>query len=84
LNGCHRKFAFGHDALAFISEQPLAWDPLNGWGASIIDAMSTMVRDIMSGDRMRASELINDLSTSWDSQYDDCHSPLCLPIESFI
>ena len=75
-------YAFGHDEVAPMSKQPL--DPLNGWGASIIEAMDTMVRDIMSRDRMRASELINDPSTSWDSQYDDCHSPLCLPIESFI
>jgi len=82
LAGRHRKYAFGHDEVAPITEQPL--DPLNGWGASIIDAMTTMVRDIMSRDCMRASELINDPSTSWDSQYDDCLSPFCLPIESFI
>ena len=86
MDGCHRKYAFGHDEVAPISKQPL--DPLNGWGASIIDAMSTMVRDIMSrhGDRRRASELIDvdGPSTSWDSQYEDCHSPLSLPIESFI
>jgi len=75
-------YAFGHDEVASMSKQPL--DPMNGWGASIIDAMDTMVRDIMSRDRMRPSELINDPSTSWDSQYDDCHSPLCPPIESFI
>jgi len=38
-------YAFGHDEVAPMSEQPL--DPMNGWGASIIDAMDTMVRDIM-------------------------------------
>ena len=78
MGGCHRKYAFGHDEVAPISKQPL--DPLNGWGASIIDAMSTMVRDIMSLDRMRVSELINGTSTLWDSQYDGCHSPIFSPL----
>jgi hypothetical protein len=59
-----RKFAFGHDEVAPISQQPL--DPRNGWGATIVDAMGTMV--------CRSRYLpyvfeLNDLSTSWDSQY---------------
>ena len=32
---------FGHDEVAPLSQQPL--DPRNGWGATIVDAMSTMV-----------------------------------------
>ncbi|KAH9051083.1 seven-hairpin glycosidase [Lactarius vividus] len=35
-----REFAWGHDEVAPLSQASL--DPLNGWGASIIDAMSTM------------------------------------------
>lgn len=38
----YRKFAFGHDQLNPLSQTPT--DPRNGWGASIIDGMSTMVR----------------------------------------
>ncbi|VDB96027.1 unnamed protein product [Peniophora sp. CBMAI 1063] len=37
----YRKFAFGHDQLNPLSRTPT--DPRNGWGASIIDGMSTMV-----------------------------------------
>ncbi|KAJ7596035.1 glycoside hydrolase family 47 protein [Mycena floridula] len=36
----YKQFAFGHDELLPISEQPS--DPRNGWGASIVDAMTTM------------------------------------------
>ncbi|KAH9165122.1 seven-hairpin glycosidase [Lactarius sanguifluus] len=36
----YREFAWGHDEVAPLSQAPL--DPLNGWGASIVDAMSTM------------------------------------------
>ena len=52
-------------------------DPRNGWGATIADAMSTMV----CGTRLipYASELNNDLSTSWDSQYDNSPFPLAMP-----
>ncbi|KAI9458580.1 seven-hairpin glycosidase [Lactarius psammicola] len=38
--GAYRKFAWGHDEVAPLTQAPL--DPLNGWGASIVDAMSTM------------------------------------------
>lgn len=38
---CRREFAFGHDEVAPLSQQPL--DPRNGWGATIVDAMNTMV-----------------------------------------
>ena len=41
----YRKFAFGHDQLNPLSRTPT--DPRNGWGASIIDGMSTMVRSIL-------------------------------------
>ncbi|KAI0261584.1 glycoside hydrolase family 47 protein [Gloeopeniophorella convolvens] len=36
----YRKFAFGHDEVAPLSQTAL--DPRNGWGATIVDAMSTM------------------------------------------
>ncbi|KAI0044946.1 glycoside hydrolase family 47 protein, partial [Auriscalpium vulgare] len=36
----YRKFAFGHDEVEPLSET--FEDPRNGWGASIVDAMSTM------------------------------------------
>lgn len=38
----YRKFAFGHDDLDPVSF--FFSDGRNGWGASIVDAMSTMVR----------------------------------------
>lgn len=38
--GAYRKFAWGHDEVAPLTQVPL--DPRNGWGATIIDAMSTM------------------------------------------
>ncbi|KAN0109003.1 glycoside hydrolase [Russula decolorans] len=37
---CPRKYAFGHDEVAPLSQQPL--DPRNGWGATIVDGMGTM------------------------------------------
>lgn len=43
----HREFAFGHDEVAPLSQRPL--DPRNGWGATIVDAMSTMVCLVVSG-----------------------------------
>ena len=66
IGGCRRKFAFGHDEVAPLSQQPL--DPLNGWGASIVDAMGTMV--CSSRYLLYVLELNDDLSISWDSQYD--------------
>jgi len=63
---CPRKYAFGHDEVAPLSRQPS--DPRNGWGATIVDAMSTMVR--RSRYLPYALELNHGLSTSWDSQYD--------------
>lgn len=36
-----RTYAFGHDEVAPISKTAL--DPRNGWGATIVDALSTMV-----------------------------------------
>ncbi|KAI0298745.1 glycoside hydrolase [Multifurca ochricompacta] len=36
----YRTYAFGHDQVAPLSRRPL--DPRNGWGATIVDAMSTM------------------------------------------
>ncbi|KAI0064325.1 seven-hairpin glycosidase [Artomyces pyxidatus] len=36
----YRRIAFGHDEVLPVSEQPS--DPRNGWGASIVDGMSTM------------------------------------------
>jgi hypothetical protein len=66
IGGCRRKFAFGHDEVAPLSQLPL--DPRNGWGATIVDAMSTMV--CRSRCLPCAFELNNDLSISWDSQYD--------------
>lgn len=36
----YRKFAFGHDELSPLSQN--FSDPRNGWGASIVDGMSTM------------------------------------------
>ena len=44
-NGSHlrrRKYAWGHDDLLPVSES--YYDGLNGWGASISDALGTMVR----------------------------------------
>ncbi|KAH8987904.1 glycoside hydrolase family 47 protein [Lactarius akahatsu] len=36
----YHEYAFGHDEVAPSSKKPL--DPRNGWGATIVDAMSTM------------------------------------------
>ncbi|KAH9003477.1 glycoside hydrolase family 47 protein [Lactarius hatsudake] len=36
----YHAYAFGHDEVAPSSKKPL--DPRNGWGATIVDAMSTM------------------------------------------
>jgi len=41
-NFVFRKFAFGHDDLSPTSES--FTDGRNGWGASIVDALDTMVR----------------------------------------
>ena len=77
FGGYRRKFAFGHDEVAPLSQQPL--DPRNGWGATIVDAMGTMV----CGSRFipYVYELNNDLSTSWNSQYEKYYSstPLAVP-----
>ncbi len=59
---CRRKFSFGHDEVAPLSKQPL--DPRNGWGATIVDAMGTMVCGTCH--LSCVAELNNDLSTSWD------------------
>ena len=67
IGGCRRQFAFGHDEVAPLSEKSL--DPRNGWGATIVDAMSTMVCSPRY--LPYVFELSNDLSTSWDSQYDN-------------
>ena len=40
-NGYHRRYAWGHDDLTPISRN--FSDERNGWGASIIDSLSTMV-----------------------------------------
>lgn len=40
LHPTHREYAFGHDDLEPESET--YYDGRNGWGASIVDAMSTM------------------------------------------
>jgi len=66
FGGCRRTFAFGHDEVAPLSQEPL--DSRNGWGATIVDSMSTMVRGSLC--IPYDIELTNDLSTSWDSQYD--------------
>ena len=74
FGGCLREFAFGHDEVAPLSQQPL--DPRNGWGATIVDAMNTMV--CVSRFILYVYEL-NNLSTSWDSQYDNSRFlPPCL------
>ncbi|KAG0212417.1 maturation of Asn-linked oligosaccharides protein [Mortierella sp. GBA30] len=39
--GIYRKIAFGHDDVKPLSES--STDPRNGWGATIIDSMSTML-----------------------------------------
>lgn len=39
--GCRREVAFGHDEMGPLSLQ--AFDSRNGWGATIVDAMDTMV-----------------------------------------
>ncbi|KAH9164862.1 seven-hairpin glycosidase [Lactarius sanguifluus] len=36
----YHTYAFGHDEVAPLSRKPL--DPRNGWGATIVDAMTTM------------------------------------------
>lgn len=38
----NRKYAWGHDDLTPLSKSFL--DSRNGWGASIVDAMTTLVR----------------------------------------
>ncbi|KAH0580814.1 hypothetical protein H2248_011973 [Termitomyces sp. 'cryptogamus'] len=40
----YKKFAFGHDDLSPLSQS--FSDGRNGWGASIVDAMSTMARTL--------------------------------------
>ena len=76
FDACPRKYAFGHDEVAPLSRQPL--DPRNGWGATIVDAMSTMV--CKSRYLPYVFELNNGFSTSWDSQYDNCSSPFPLAV----
>lgn len=41
VGGCRREVAFGHDEMGPLSLQ--AFDSRNGWGATIVDAMDTMV-----------------------------------------
>lgn len=77
---CPREYAFGHDEVAPLSRKTA--DPRNGWGATIVDAMSTMVCTMSR--YLQAPfvfELNHGLSTSWDSQYDHCYSffPLTVP-----
>ena len=67
IGGCRRKFAFGHDEVTPLSQGYS--DPRNGWGATIVDAMSTMVCRFCY--HPYVFELNNDFSTSWDSQYDN-------------
>lgn len=43
IGGYRREYAFRHDEVAPISGS--FSDPRNGWGATIVDAMSTMVRN---------------------------------------
>ncbi len=80
VDGCHREFAFGHDEVAPIQHKGL--DPRNGWGCTIVGAMSTMVcaSDISSHCLMYAFELTDDPSTSWGSTYDNCYSPFFFPL----
>lgn len=73
---CTRKYAFGHDEVAPLSRQP--YNPRNGWGATIVDAMGTMVRG--SCYLLYVFGLNHDLSTSWDSLYDKCYSPFPLTV----
>ncbi len=77
FDGC-REHAFGHDEVAPLSHD--FWDPRNGWGATIVDAMSTMV--CRSRYLPYVFQLNSALSTSWDSQYDDNNNlpfPLTVP-----
>jgi hypothetical protein len=67
---CPRKYAFGHDEVAPLSRQP--YNPRNGWGATIVDAMSTMV--CRSRYFLDVFGLNHDLSTSWDLLYDNRYS----------
>ncbi|KAI0319250.1 glycoside hydrolase family 47 protein [Amylostereum chailletii] len=48
----YRHFAFGHDQLNPLSVT--VTDPRNGWGASIVDAMSSMVGDLPFDDFQQA------------------------------
>ncbi len=75
MGGCRRKFAFGHDEVTPLSQG--FSDPRNGWGATIVDAMSTMVR--RSHYLPYVFELNNNLSTLWDSQYDNYFLRSLLP-----
>ncbi|KAI0296399.1 glycoside hydrolase family 47 protein [Russula brevipes] len=43
-DGCHRKYAFGNDELAPLSQRPL--DPRNGWGATIVDGITQFTQFI--------------------------------------
>lgn len=73
---CPRKYAFGHDEVAPLSRKP--YNPRNGWGATIVDSMSTMV--CKSRYLPYVFGLNHDLSTSWDSLYDNCYSPFPLTV----
>jgi len=44
-NGYHRKYAWCHDDVTPISQS--FSDERNGWGASVIDSLSTMVREFL-------------------------------------
>ena len=71
MDGCHRKFAFGHDEVGPISN--ISYDFRNGWGSSIVDGMSTMVRGIsISLLSSICLGLTDDPSTLWASWYGDC------------
>ena len=68
---CHRTSAFGHDEVEPISNNYS--DLYSGWGASIVDGMSTMVRGIsISLISSICLGLTDDPSTSWASWYGDC------------
>lgn len=58
MNGC-RKYAWGHDDLTPLSKG--YFDGRNGWGASIVDAMTTLVRVISPLHDMNVLKLIRHL-----------------------
>ena len=68
-NGSHlsrRKYAWGHDDLLPVSES--YYDGLNGWGASISDALGTMVRVPFELRRFARLTRVRACSGSWVSK----------------